>query len=332
MKSVGEKLRRERIERNIDLETLAQMTRINQRYLEAIETGKSENLPGGFFYRSFVRQYALALGLDTDEIESELERVREAEAPVLSAALQHTEFPVKQPDPIVTEGNRRFTGGRLWGSVVLLAAVLIGCSAFYAWWYRHSNQSQEVVAAAEPHPAGTQPSSTTVHSEPSQQAQSSANGSTATAAPGPGVTPPTAVQTPIGVPVKPTTDNTGAATQPAANQPLPAPAVAVPGPDDKVVLNLTASESVWISVTADGKTVFSGIMNPNETKTLAGKSSALVRVGNAGGLAITWNGKSIGPLGPKGQVRTVVLTPESYKINVPTPPAAVPEREPSGLL
>ena len=74
------------------------------------------------------------------------------------------------------------------------------------------------------------------------------------------------------------------------------------------------------------------MMNPNETKTLAGKALAMVRVGNAGALAITWNGKNIGPLGPRGQVRTVVLTPESYKITVQTPPAEAPQTEPSGLL
>lgn len=327
MKSVGEKLRRERIERNIDLPTLAQMTRISERYLNAIENGKTDELPGGFFYRSFVRQYALALGLNTEEIEADLERVREAEAPVLSAALQHAEFPVKQPDPIVTEGNRRFSGGKVWGSVALLVAVLVGCSAFYAWWHRDNSQPQEAVAVADSHPA--------VNPEPRAQTPE-----TASPAVPPG-TPKTSSNSavsgspskgPIGVPVGTPSDMPPAPTQQAADPTPQRPAVVVPAADDHVVLNLTANESVWISVTADGKTVFSGIMNPNETKTLAGKALALIRVGNAGGLEITWNGKSIGPLGPKGQVRTVVLTPESYKINVPTPPAAVPATAPSGLL
>ena len=329
MKSVGEKLRRERLERNIDLATLTQMTRISERYLDAIEKGKTDELPGGFFYRSFVRQYALALGLNTDEIEADLERVKEAEVPVLSAALQHAEFPVKQPDPIVTEGNRRFSGGKLWGSVALLVAVLVGCSAFYAWWHRYNNQPQEVAAAADPHPA--------VNPEPPRtQAADTASPSGPTALPqaaGNSATPGTSSSKgPIGVPVRTPPDAAPGSTQQAGDPPQQRPAVVVPSADDHVVLNLTASESVWISVTADGKTIFSGIMNPNETKTLAGKAMALIRVGNAGGLDITWNGKSIGPLGPKGQVRTVVLTPESYKINVPTPPAAVPASAPSGLL
>src|SRR5207237_56183 len=70
MKSVGEKLRRERIDHGIDLATLSSLTRISQRYLQAIETGNIDELPSGFFYRSFVRQYASALGLDTGEMEA----------------------------------------------------------------------------------------------------------------------------------------------------------------------------------------------------------------------------------------------------------------------
>ena len=41
---------------------------------------------------------------------------------------------------------------------------------------------------------------------------------------------------------------------------------------------------------------------------------------NAGGLEIQWNGKTIGPVGPRGQVRVVVFTPENFQIL----PAAAP--------
>ena len=37
-------------------------------------------------------------------------------------------------------------------------------------------------------------------------------------------------------------------------------------------------------------------------------------IGNAGGLAISLNGKPIGPIGPKGQVRVVELTPAGFQI------------------
>src|SRR5205085_9433321 len=101
MKSVGERLRRERVDHGIDLATLSSLTRISQRYLEAIEGGNIDELPSGFFYRSFVRQYAAALGLETDELEAELERVRQAEIPVLTAALGLAEFPLRPQSPMI---------------------------------------------------------------------------------------------------------------------------------------------------------------------------------------------------------------------------------------
>ena len=37
-------------------------------------------------------------------------------------------------------------------------------------------------------------------------------------------------------------------------------------------------------------------------------------IGNAGGLEISLNGKPIGPVGPRGQIRIVELTPAGFQI------------------
>jgi hypothetical protein len=42
-----------------------------------------------------------------------------------------------------------------------------------------------------------------------------------------------------------------------------------------------------------------------------------MKVGNAGGLDVRWNGKAIGPIGPRGQVRVVLFTPENFQILAP---------------
>ena len=103
----------------------------------------------------------------------------------------------------------------------------------------------------------------------------------------------------------------GAASVPAAPK---VPAVA---PDDRVVVKLSATELTWVSVAADGRSVFSGLLQPNQSMTLSGKERTQVKVGNAGGLQVSWNGKTIGPAGPHGQVRTLLLTAESYRIIAP---------------
>jgi cytoskeletal protein RodZ len=299
MKSVGEMLRRERIDRGIDLAKFSALTRINRRYLEAIESGKVDELPSGFFYRSFVRQYATALGLDPAMVEAELERIREAEAPVLEAALQQAEFPIKRPDPIVTESNRRYLGsGRLWVSVALLGVVLVGCSAFYEWWRR-----MESAAAARK----TDVARTATPSLPESQA--------------PGVSVPAQVVKPI----PQTADRASAPVETASSVAPPAQGAAAPSapktpaiaPDDRVVVQLSATEVTWVSVSADGKSVFSGLLQPKQSVTLGGKERAQLRIGNAAGVEVSWNGRAIGTVGSKGQVRTLLLTPESYRIIAP---------------
>jgi hypothetical protein len=89
-------------------------------------------------------------------------------------------------------------------------------------------------------------------------------------------------------------------------------------PDGHVVLNLSATEETWLSITSDGKQIFSGVLQPSQTKTLTGLEVAKMKVGNAGGIAVRWNGKEIGPIGPRGQVRVVLFTPENFQILEPS--------------
>ncbi len=71
MASFGENLRRERELRGIDLREIAQATKISVRFLQALETDHIDQLPGGIFRRSFVREYARYVGLDADRLVSE---------------------------------------------------------------------------------------------------------------------------------------------------------------------------------------------------------------------------------------------------------------------
>jgi hypothetical protein len=86
-----------------------------------------------------------------------------------------------------------------------------------------------------------------------------------------------------------------------------------------VVLKLSATERTWLSVSSGGKEIFAGILQPSESKTLTGLDRATMRVGNAGGIEVRWNGKVLAPLGTRGQVLTIRITPEDFEI-VPPPP------------
>lgn len=71
MNEIGEILKDARIEKGYTLDDLQQITKIQKRYLQAIEDGNTDILPGRFYMRAFVKQYADIVGLDGEELLEE---------------------------------------------------------------------------------------------------------------------------------------------------------------------------------------------------------------------------------------------------------------------
>jgi transcriptional regulator with XRE-family HTH domain len=67
-KSFGARLRQQREESRIALETIAEQTKIKQSLLEGLERDDVSRWPGGIFRRAYLRAYAQAIGLDPDVI------------------------------------------------------------------------------------------------------------------------------------------------------------------------------------------------------------------------------------------------------------------------
>jgi transcriptional regulator with XRE-family HTH domain len=61
---LGKKLRRTREEQGISIDQAVQGTRIQARFLDAIESGALELLPGGLYTRRFIENYARFLNFD----------------------------------------------------------------------------------------------------------------------------------------------------------------------------------------------------------------------------------------------------------------------------
>jgi hypothetical protein len=86
MAGFGEALRRERELREIGLREIANATKINLRYLEALEQGRFDILPGGVFNKGFIRAYARFIGADGEAlVERYMQEIAERAAAVLGA-------------------------------------------------------------------------------------------------------------------------------------------------------------------------------------------------------------------------------------------------------
>src|SRR5579862_6211360 len=147
MNSVGRILRSARERQGRAVAEIADELCLTQQYLRAIEEDDVQSLPGTFFYKNFVKQYAAIVGVKDSEIRPGIEALTaSAQEPTLAGT--PVQPPVRPMDPIVADSNRRyFASTRLGVSVAGLAVVLMACSGFYAWWMRPTE-----IAAAKTRP------------------------------------------------------------------------------------------------------------------------------------------------------------------------------------
>ncbi|MCO7125937.1 helix-turn-helix domain-containing protein [Sporolactobacillus shoreicorticis] len=71
MSELGQVLKEAREQKNLSLDDLQEETKIQRRYLKAIEDGDYSQLPGDFYTRAFIKSYAEAVGLDFKSLVEE---------------------------------------------------------------------------------------------------------------------------------------------------------------------------------------------------------------------------------------------------------------------
>lgn len=99
---LGKKLKETREEKGITLDNLQDVTKIQKRYLLAIEQGRYEVIPGKFYVRAFIKQYAEAVGLNPevlfDEYRNDIPSVYEDDLPEQLSRSQSRRMVSKGPN------------------------------------------------------------------------------------------------------------------------------------------------------------------------------------------------------------------------------------------
>ncbi|USS85170.1 helix-turn-helix domain-containing protein [Fructilactobacillus myrtifloralis] len=96
--SVGAQLKSAREQAGISIDELQKRTKIQKRYLTAIENGDFQELPGQFYVRAFVKQYANAVGLNGEQFLQDA-NLTSAQANPEKDPLQTTTTPADAEQP-----------------------------------------------------------------------------------------------------------------------------------------------------------------------------------------------------------------------------------------
>ncbi len=254
----GEELKRTRLAKQISLMDISFATRINIKFLEAVEAGKFSVLPQTYI-RAFLREYGEAIGMGSEEILHQYDAIlhpppvpaqHETKAPAAPAPAPPIGRTAEPKTPKISLAFKKN---------LLFAVVLIAAVAFVL-----------LLRTSSPK------------------------------------TPDTAQEVPFDAVVK--------ESEASTYKPDTLSAVVIPPPvvhQDSLHLEMTTTDSVWVSILVDGKTNLEYLFPPNRKRIFSAKNQFSVTIGNAGGASFRLNGKELGALGKRGTVMRNVLINEA---------------------
>ena len=261
--SLGAYLRSLREAKGGSLEDMARSTRVGIRHLEALEEERLADLPSPVFVRGFIRAYCGFLRESPDTALGRYQDLLGQRLASMGASLP--------PRPRASGAHSSLLVGL--GLLVVLGLGLIGINLVV----RKSGGTSVAVARIEhpeaPSRPATPPSATRPHPP----------------APVPVAEPPRA----------PGPAPASAPLPPAAPEASTVSAKAAPSAQRLVI---KALEATWVRVQADEGRVAEELLLPGASREWAAERRFLLTIGNAGGVELTLNGKTLPPLGAKGTV------------------------------
>ncbi|MDA8083112.1 MAG: DUF4115 domain-containing protein [Nitrospiraceae bacterium] len=283
----GAVLRKKREELGLELPQIAEHLRIRAEYLDSIEQDRFEKLPAPVYTMGYIRCYAQHLNVDPAEIiKLYSERLPKPKADIPSI-------------PLVLAEKRR--------PVALYAVLTLIVAAAAIWLYLKMPQltgarQTATVEAKHAIPPGRKPvlhpskpatvSTATTEKQELQKAVTPAEQER-----------PAAEDKKTAVQAAPVQTVTPAPPSPVRDVPAAGP---VSGKNTHL-LSIKATEASWVSVRFSNGNHDQATIKPGLSKEWGFSGKVAVRIGNAGGVTVTLDGKDIGPVGAPKQAVSLVL-------------------------
>lgn len=288
---IGDTLREERERQNLSIKDIEKGTSIRALYIEAIEKGEFDKLPGNAYTKGFIRNYANFLKLDAAACVRQYNEENNPEEVAAKEAAKRAEEAAEAEQQAAyekREAEKSRSRSGLFGS---------------------SNSTKPERAAAPVRQEKPRVSVSDFESrvESSHHRQTLVMGIIAVFVIAAGAyflfgsddetaskQPQTKVTTQA---KKPATTSAPQKQQEAA---------AKPAEEKKqytdVQVSAKFSERCWVSVKADGKTIFEGTIDEGTSKDWKAEKELKITAGNAGAVELTYNGENKGVLGGEGEV------------------------------
>ena len=297
MSGFGDKLRREREMRGVTLEEISESTKIGTRSLRALEQEDFEKLPGGIFNKGFVRAYSRFLGLDEDQTVADFDLA-------LNEHLAAQE-PPPEPQAEAKPQPARSTSKLLIAALVLTIAIAAG-------WYAFQSHHKNGAATGGPNAADNSQRVSAVQPKPSLSSSASpANPQSSGTQP-----KETASETPLDNQKALSNSNSsaisGASRKAKEQRPIGADTGAVDS-SAPIRLQVFAREDSWLSIFADGKNIGQGVLNAQKSRAIRAQKEVRLRVGNVGGVDVSFNGQAVDVDGQPKQVKELIFTPRGLQ-------------------
>jgi cytoskeleton protein RodZ len=273
--SFGERLKRTRENKKMSLDDVSRATKISTRMLVALEEEKFDQLPGGVFNKGFVRAYARHLELNEEQAIRDYTAVAGSGAGEMSEDAELRAIAERKEKE---RAGRPHSHGIPWGIVAVFLLILALGLSIWGFLTRERVDAEQARSAV----------SRTLRDASHRQLKSEPSASTPTSL------APTEVAHTQTVSDEPD-DSSERTTQPAASAPI--------------VLIITAREDSWLTIVAEGKPLFQGMLTAGREQSISAQKQVVLKSGNIGGLDITFNGNKLPLQGDSAEVKTLTFTP-----------------------
>jgi len=273
VKEIGECLRKAREEKELSLKDIQEITKIRLQYLEAMEEGNFEAIPGEVYRKGFLVNFANAVGLDGQQL---LERYYQIKNELPPSIQPVTDKEKKEITRGSAENAKRQTKrfrlknkANFWAGIAIIIFIVVSQCLIVPLLNVGSDSSgdaQDISRATE--------ARSTVGEDNGNREDQSAD------------------------------EKTNVPEEMVNTQVFPAP----------ITVYAEFTENVWVRVKADGKYIYmdNGVTFTKDSpkQVWTAQESLEIRVGNSGGIKLTFNGKEVDVLGKHGVSQTYRFTPE----------------------